>query len=48
MPFVPPSRDRVAPSHIGPLLEAVAVGNGFTVTLVDAELVQVPSLIVKV
>ena len=48
MPLVPPSKDKVEPSHIGPLLDAVAMGKGLTVTLVDAELVQVPSLMVKV
>ena len=48
MPFVPPVKDKLVLAQMGPLLVVVAVGNGLTVTLVEAELVQVPSLIVKV
>ena len=48
MPFAPPVRDKEVLAQIGPLLAAMAVGKGLTDTLVDAELVQVPSLIVKV
>ena len=48
MPFAPPVKDKVVLAQIGPLLVAVAVGKGLTFTFVEAELVQVPSLIVKV